>query len=291
MRSRTADRREYALYRAALAVSRRLPFWLLQWLGAGLGVAFMLVSSRRRTVLGNLRRVFPRRGRLWRFGVALRCAAHFGSASFDYLKWSQASPATLDAKVSVSGVEHLREALARGKGCFILSAHFGHWEVAALWLAAHGFQQWVVFRPLDNRLLEPELAASRTRFGNQLIPKRGATRGILKALRKGGLVDILLDQKPDLEHSVIVDFLGVPTPTAQSLARMVLSTGAAVVPLFSYPKGSGYEVRLDPAIAVDDGDDATTLTARYSACISREILSRPHLWLWFHNRWTPRPRR
>ena len=291
MRTEATNRREFRLYKIALAVSTRLPFWVLQRLGAAVGVGFLLVSSRRATVLGNLRRVFPRRSRLWRLGVALRCAAHFGSVAFDYLKWSQAPAETLDAKVAVTGVENLRAAVARGKGCFVLSAHFGHWEVAALWLAAHGFKQTVVIRPLDNPLLEVDLVAARTRFGNELIPKRGATRGMLRALHRGGIIDILLDQKSKPEQCVVVDFLGIPTPTVQSLAKIVLATGAAVVPLFTYPRGSGYRVRLDPAVEVLPGDDPTTLTARYAAVLSKEILARPELWLWFHNRWTSRPDR
>ncbi|MFI5167763.1 MAG: lysophospholipid acyltransferase family protein [Thermoanaerobaculales bacterium] len=291
MRTAATNRREYRLYQAALAVSNRLPFWLLQQLGAAVGVGYLLLSSRRATVFGNLRRVFPQRSRIWRLRIGLQCAAHFGSVAFDYLKWSQASAETLDANVKVTGVENLREAVARGKGAFVLSAHFGHWEVAALWMAAHGLRQTVVIRPLDNPLLEAELAVARTRFGNELIPKHGATRGMLKALRRGGIIDILLDQKTDLDQCVVVDFLGIPTPTVQSLAKMVLATGAAVVPLFTFPRGSCYDVRIDPALPVASEDTPTTLTARYNAVVSREILARPELWLWFHNRWTPRSRR
>ena len=291
MRTEADNRREFRLYRAALAVSRWLPFRLLQAIGGALGVLYLLVSSRRRTVLANLRRVFPHRGGAWRLATAVRCGAHFGAIAFDYLKWSQATAATLEAKVRVAGLDNLREAVARGRGCFILSAHFGHWEVAALWLASQGFRQSVVFRPLENPLLEAELAAARTRFGNVLIPKGSATRGMLRALRAGGIVDILLDQKADLEHSVIVEFLGIPTPTAHSLAKMAQGTGAAVVPLFTFPRGSGYDVRLDPPLLADPAEDVGALTRRYNEILSRQILERPELWLWFHDRWTPRRRR
>jgi KDO2-lipid IV(A) lauroyltransferase len=109
--------------------------------------------------------------------------------------------------------------------------------------------------------------------------------------RAGGIVDILLDQKTDLEHSVIVDFLGIPTPTTPSLARIALADGVPVVPLFSYPAGTGYEFALEPAILPESGDNVTTLTQRYNDSVSRHILARPELWFWFHDRWTPRRRR
>ncbi len=291
MRDEGRNRREYRLYKVAQALGRAAPLWLLQSVGSVLGVLFLLVSARRRTVLGNLRRVYPGRSRLARAGIALRCAAHFGRISLDFIKWSQVSGETLAGKVVCDGLENLQSALAQGKGCFILSAHFGHWEVASQWLALAGFPQGMVYRPLENPLMEAELARSRTRFGNWLIPKGSATRGAIKAVRRGGVVDILLDQKADLEHSEIVSFLGILTPTTPSLARLVLATGAAVVPLFSYPVGTGYRFRLDPAVPTQPSDTAVSLTQRYNDCVSREILARPHLWFWFHDRWTPRRRR
>ena len=291
MRSERTNRREYRLYRVARSVGRIAPFWLLQKLGALLGVLFLLASSRRRTVLANLRRVLPAHRSRSRLAIALRCAAHFGRITFDFIKWAQAPGATYERMVRCAGLAHLEEALARGRGCFILSAHFGHWEVAAQWLAAHGFPQALVYRPLENPLVEAELAAARQRFGSTLIPKSGATRGIVKALRAGGIVDILLDQKADLEHSVIVDFLGIPTPTSPSLARIALADDVPVVPLFSYPAGTGYEFTLERAILPESGDNVTTLTQRYNDSVSRRILARPELWFWFHDRWTPRRRR
>ena len=292
VRTERTNRREFRLYRVARALGRVAPFWLLQSVGAALGVLFLLLaSSRRRTVLSNLRRVYPGRSRLFRLKVAVRCAAHFGRISFDFIKWSQVPAETLDRMVTCNGLENLKGALAGGKGVLALSAHFGHWEVVAEWLAAHGFPQGLVFRPLENPLVEAELAAARTRLGNTLIPKSGATRGILKVVRGGGMVDILLDQKSDLEHSVIVDFLGVPTPTTPSLAKLALATGAPVVPIFSHPKGTGYTFTIEPPIVGQADDTETTLTQKCNDALSRAIFARPELWFWFHDRWTPRKRR
>jgi KDO2-lipid IV(A) lauroyltransferase len=290
VRSERTNRREFSLYRLAKALGRVCPFWFLQRVGAVLGVVFLLVSPRRWTVTANLKRVFPARSRRFRFGVAVRCAAHFGRIGFDYIKWGQVPAEVLASMVTCRGLENLEEARARGKGVFMLSAHFGHWEVTAQWLAIHGFPQALVYRPLENPLIEAELATSRTRFGSSLIPKAGAIRGIMKTLSQGGFVDILLDQKADLEHSVIVDFLGIPTPTTPSLAKFVLATGAAVNPVFSYPRGVGYEFTIEPCILAEPGDTVTTLTQRYNDALSRAILASPDLWFWFHDRWTPRRR-
>jgi len=286
VKSAATIRIEFFFYRLVRFASRLLPFGLLQKLGAAAGVIFLIVSSRRRgIVLRNLAHVFPGRSRAARWWVAFRCAAHFGRIGFDLVKWSHASQATLDRRVQIEGLENLRAAVARGKGTFVLSAHFGHWEVIALWLSCHGFRQAEVHRPLDNPRLEAELSAARTRFGNTLIPRDGALKGMLRTVRANGIVDILIDQKAPPEFCVTVDFLGVPTPVIKTLAVVVLSTKAAVVPVFSYPSGSNYRIVVRPPIVAEAGDDKRSFTARCVACLSQAILADPHLWLWFHDRW------
>jgi KDO2-lipid IV(A) lauroyltransferase len=274
------------LYRVVAGTAALLPLWLLQGAGRATGAAYFLLSSRRRRIaLANLARVFPgwTAGRRWRTGLA--CGAHFGRIALDYLKWSRVPAPFIRRKVRLEGLEHVEAAKARGRGVFILSAHFGHWEVAALALSLEGYPQAMVHRPLDNPGLEAALSARRTRFGNTLVPKHGALKGMLKALRSGGLVDILIDQKSADEVSHTVPFLGVPTPTVASLARLVAATGAAVVPLFAVPDGTGYRVELRAPMTLGEGETEEAFTARCNAVLSEAIFAHPPLWLWFHNRW------
>jgi len=274
------------LYRLAAGTAALLPFWLLQAAGRAVGAAYFLLSGRRRRIaLGNLARVFPQWSAGRRFRTGLACGAHFGRIAFDYLKWSRVPEACIRRKVRIEGLEHVKAALGRGKGAFILSAHFGHWEVAALALSLEGHPQAMVHRPLDNPALEAALSARRTRFGNTLVSKHGALKGMLKALRSGGLVDILIDQKSADEVSHIVPFLGIPTPTVASLAKLVRATGAAVVPLFARPDGTGYRVELSPPLTLGDHETEEAFTARCNDELSAAILADPRLWLWFHNRW------
>ncbi len=286
MKSPTVLKAETLLFRAADGAAGVLPLRLLQAVGAGIGAAFFLLSGRRRRiVLSNLARVFPHWPARRRFRTGLRCGAHFGRIAFDYLKWSRASPAVLRKGASLEGLEHLRAALDKGKGVFLLTAHFGHWEVAGLRLALEGFPQAMVHRPLDNPTLEAELSARRTRFGNTLIAKHGALRGMLKVLRGGGIVDILIDQKSAEEGSHMAPFLGIPTPTVASLARLVRATGAPVVPVFSHPRGPGYAGVIHPPLLLGPDEPEEAFTARCNAVLSEAILAHPPLWLWFHNRW------
>jgi len=286
MKSPSRVMTEVRIFKTSEKVAAALPLSSVQTLGRIVGTVFVLLSRRRRRIaLDNLARVFPTWSPTKRLRTTFHCGSHFGRVAFDYLKWSRASESVIRKSVRLDGLEHVRAAIDRGKGAFVLSAHFGHWEVGALALSVAGYPQAMIHRPLDNPVLESALAARRTRFGNTLIPKRRALIGILQSLRGGGLVDILIDQKSTEEPTCTAPFLGVPTPTVTSLARMVRATGAAVVPLFARPCSTGYVVELQPVLTMGVAESNETFTAKCNAVLTDAVLRDPPLWLWFHNRW------
>lgn len=215
--------------------------------------------------------------------ILFKCSAHFGKVGFEYLKFSGKNPEFIEKNVKVEGIENLKKAVSLQKGVFIVSAHFGNWEVAALSLSRMGFPQGMVYRPLDNPYLEKELSLRRIRYGNWLIPKKGALKQILKNIREGKIIDILIDQKAPFEQSFKVKFLNQETYIISSLSKIVKLTGVAVVFLFSYPDGKGYKVLLKEPFFYN-GEDEIELTQKYADILTGEILKNPHLWLLHHNR-------
>ncbi len=107
----------------------------------------------------------------------------------------------------------------------------------------------MVVRPLDNPLLEAELERRRTRFGNRVIAKKEAAREVLRAMRANQTVAILIDQNVLEREAIFVPFFGRLAATTPSLGLLQLKTGAAVLPVFTWPIGGGrYETRLEPPI-------------------------------------------
>jgi KDO2-lipid IV(A) lauroyltransferase len=179
-----------------------------------------------------------------------------------------------------------------------MSAHIGGWELGAILGGILGEPIVPVVRPLDNPLLEAELARRRTKFGNRLIAKRHAAREILKTLAANEAIAILIDQNVVAREAVFVPFFGRLAATSPALALFQLKTGAPVVPVFVWPEGPGrYRVELEPPILVEefrkpglDRAEAIQLaTARYTAVTEAAIRRDPAAWLWMHDRWRTRP--
>jgi Kdo2-lipid IVA lauroyltransferase/acyltransferase len=297
-RSRQRHAAELFLFRLAAGILTRLPGAARESLTRRLArLSLRFGRSRRHILFENLAIALPdlAPGEIER--LARESVEAVGVGFVEFLELSELSEDQIRARVRVVGEDHLRAARARGKGVFLLSAHFGGWEIGAIRAGLIDEPIASVVRPLDNPLLERELARRRTRLGNRLIAKRDAARDILRALRQGGTVAILVDQNVLEREAVFVPFFGRLAATTPALALFQLKTGAAVVPSFCWAEGGGrYRLEFEKPIyaeefrATSDRDEAVRkATARYTEVTEAVIRKAPAAWLWMHNRWRTRP--
>ena len=286
---------EQAAVRGAIAVLTAVPAGARARFARGAAHLYWALGANRRAIaLENLRRAFPELSEEERRAIAKTCAENFGSVFFDFLAATRLSRGELAAAVELEGADRYRAAVARGKGVFLLSAHFGNWEIGALAAGLIAEPIASVVRPLDNPRLDGMLAALRGKFGNRTIAKKRAAREVLRELRGGSTVAILIDQNVLAREAVFVPFFGRAAATSPALALLQLKTDAAVVPVFCRPRGGGrYTLRFEaPVLAGDvppEERNVLGLTARYTRVTEDAVREAPALWLWMHNRWRTRP--
>jgi Kdo2-lipid IVA lauroyltransferase/acyltransferase len=193
------------------------------------------------------------------------------------------------------GLEHLEAARAAGRGILVFSGHFGHWEMIALLQHRLGVPMTMVVAPLENRRWDRFITRLRAAPGNAVLSKRQAARPILKTLRAGGAIAILIDQNVRGEGGIFVDFFGLAASTTPALATLAFRSGALILPVFSWFRDDG---RLQisyrtPIPAVRRGaieEDVLALTRACTALLEAEVRERPAMWLWMHDRWRTRPK-
>ena len=92
------------------------------------------------TAFGNEQTPVQRRA------LADRVFRHLGTTFAEFCALPRMSPAEIRASVHAEGLEHLEQSLARGRGVVLVTAHMGNWEYAGAYLAAYGFNSYVVAR-------------------------------------------------------------------------------------------------------------------------------------------------
>ena len=283
-------RLEYAAVLALRALARTLPRRISLAAGGALGALFhRLHGSRRELAVANLRAAFPERTEADCRAVLRATFAQLGRHVVDFLCFDAMRLEQMLPLVEIEGAEHVRQALARGRGVMYFAGHFGSWELQIL-VHAMRFQPIVmVARTLDNPLLERLIERIRTRVGTRVLPRQGALRELLRELRRGGSVGMMIDQHIQDRSAVVVDFFGRPASTTSAIASLALHTGAAVVPVFALPlPDNRYRLIYEAPIAPPDPDDpeaVRTYTQRCTHLLERYVRRDPHLWLWMHRRW------
>src|SRR5258705_474471 len=149
----------------------------------------------------------------------------------------------------------------------------------------------------ERRILTMERAAES--LSNVRLPNRtrlrSAARSMVKILRSGEALGLLLDLNTLDDEAIFVDFFGVPASTNFMVAKLALRTQAEIIPIFApwEPERGKFVLRVEPPVAMDctgnEDEDVRTLTLKLSLIIEEQIRRYPDQWLWIHKRWKTRP--
>jgi len=282
----------YGLLRVALAVLGRLPLGWAQALGRAAGTAaFHLAPGERAKALASLSVAFPELGEEGRRELARRCFRHLGTAVMEMVVAPRLGD-RFDALVDCSGdaLAAMERAAASGKGGVCVAAHLGNWELQAWGVARRGLPLHAVGKenvdPRLTRLIDRFRASGGVR--NVWRGQPGAAVALLRALRKGELLAMLIDQDTNVQN-VFVPFFGRPAATPRAAADLVLRTGAAALVCLIHKREDGtYRASSEELEVPHTGDperDVVELTARFTARIEAAIRAHPEQWVWMHQRW------
>jgi len=201
--------------------------------------------------------------------------------------------ADLDKFIVVHDYENFEKANAKGKGVIFLTCHLGAFDLQITVMSLRGLKPNIIGTPLKDDRLNELLFDYRNAYGAVAIERGKETLRLIKALKRGGAVAILIDQDTRVK-SRFVDFFGMTAATPVGAAILAMKTGAAVVPTYIYLGEDNLQhMYILPEIPLvltgDDEKDMITNTQNYTRFIEEQIRKHPEQWVWMHERWKTRP--
>ena len=193
--------------------------------------------------------------------------------------------------VTFEGEEIVKSYQEAGKKIIFITGHQGNWELLSQAIAIKFDLTLVgVGRKLDSELMDKVLKENRERFNVEMVYKKGAMKGCIKALSQNKAIGILVDQSIKPSQSVEVDFFGHPvthTPLASILSRKF---DIDLIPAFiSTDDYIHYHVKIyEPIKSIkteNQEEDLAKLTQAQADAMKIAIKTHPKEWFWMHKRW------
>lgn len=295
VRRRIQYRAIYALVQALIflshCMSRRA--WLACCGSLG-GLVYYLVPHTRSLTVRHLSAAFPERSREDIRRLARRNFRLLAKNAGEILRATRTRTLSdLDELMVTHGFEHVEAARAKGKGVIFLTCHLGPFDLQVTNLALRGVPLFVIGTRLKDPRLSSLLWKQRNALGAVAVERGKETFRLLKALKSGQSVGILIDQDTRVK-SRFVEFFGRPASTPVGAAILAMKTGASVVPTYIHLAPDQLQhMRIFPEIETvltgDEEADLLTNTQRYTRFIEEAIRAHPEQWVWMHERWKTKP--
>jgi lauroyl/myristoyl acyltransferase len=254
------------------------------------GVAgYWLAPAARAAVSDNLHHLFPDAAP---DRVRALSRAIFRSAMRFYLEMltlPNRRPVELEAALRVRGFSHVLAAQQRGRGVIVAGIHQGPTEIALQAFAARGMHYTAVVERLESPAFAALMRRIRESSGNQYVhPDAAGARALLRTLRQGGVVALLVDR--DVTGSGLeVSFCNGSIRAPRGVFTLARATDAAIIPAHAHWAQNGsYTVELlapfEPAAT--GGPDAERLNLEALLRVFEPYLRRyPEQWLVLSRLW------
>ncbi len=211
----------------------------------------------------------------------------------DFVRNQGISEEELFKKVRFENEEIVEEAKRGGRPIVFITAHYGNWELLPLATAAKFGPLTGVGRPLDSKVMDEILRKNREQFDIEVVPKKGAMRELLKALKKGRSVGLLVDQNTAENEGVLISFFGKEARHTPAAALLAMRTDALIVPAFITTEDHRqYTITYYPPLTFPkEGEKEERLRkcVQAQADITEKVIrEKPDEWFWLHQRWKNR---
>ena len=281
----------YWVVRSMIWTSRLLPrkTWL-RICGGLAGLVWHFAHETRTLTLRHLRMAFPEKTESEIRELSQRTFRMLGKNGGDILRSSGVKDLRgLEKFLITEGLENYEAAHARGKGVIFLTCHLGAFDLQITNMAMRGLNPNIIGTPLKDKRLNDLLWNYRNLHGALPIARGKETFRMIKVLKSGGSVALLIDQDTKVK-TVFVDFFGMPAATPVGATVLAMKTGAAVIPTYIYLGDDDLQhMHILPEIPMtvtgDEDHDIKFNTQLLTNFIEEKIREHPDQWVWMHERW------
>ncbi len=235
----------------------------------------------------NISLALPNLNRLQRNKIITNMWANYGKIFSEYMfikKFRKDS--RFSQKIFIENQEELEKIKLQKKPVIFISGHFNNFELMAMHIEKSNIDLAAVYRPLNNKFLNPIMERIRRRYICKKQIKKGisGTKELLKEFKKGTSIALMIDQR--VSEGIRSDFFGKEALTTTIPAQFVKKFDAPVVPIYiERLDDNSFKLKIDESIKFSQELTVNDITKKLNRILEKMILTNPDQWIWTHNRW------
>lgn len=222
--------------------------------------------------------------------IANRIFINWAKNIADFLKHPIISKEKLKQRVEIEGLEHLDNALKKGKGVVIFTAHIGNFEWGACRIALEGYKIWGLSLVRKNKLVGKFFESNRLSKGLKTL-YINRMLNVFRMLKNNEIVAVPSDWDPTGQATRPFKFFGKTAYLPTGALMIALKSGATLIPSFIWKKDkyNHFQIVEKPIDLIREGDKETLINKNMEKVLEvmeKYIRDNISEWEMFHDIWS-----
>ena len=211
---------------------------------------------------------------------------NYGRIFAEYMYIKKYRKNNLSNNIEIIGQNILEEIKNNNKPVIFISGHFNNFELMAMHIEKSGVDLAAIYRPLNNKFLNPLMEKIRIKYICKKQIKKGisGTKEILKHFKEGTSIALMIDQR--VSEGISCNFFNNKALTTTIPAQFVKKFNCRVVPIYIERKNK-YQFRLEIHKPLEflNNETIETITSNLNKILENMVKRNPDQWIWTHDRW------
>ena len=235
----------------------------------------------------NLSKAFPHLDKNERKKIINKMWENYGKifAEYLFLKDFRLSK-NFSKRIIIENENEINLIKEEAKPVIFISGHFNNFELMAMYIEKSGIDLAAIYRPLNNKFLNPIMENIRKNYICKKQIKKGiaGTKDLLKYFKNGNSVALMIDQR--VSEGIHSEFFNQKALTTTIPAQFVKKFNAKIVPVYIERIGeSRFKIKFYKSIKFSSNDTLESITLSLNILLEEMIKKNPEQWIWSHNRW------
>ena len=236
--------------------------------------------------LANINQAFPNESQDFKKKIISEMWVTYGKILAEYNFIKNFREEKFKKKIEVDGQLELEKIKSSKHKIIFVSGHLDNFELMAMHIEKSGIDLATIYRPLNNKFLNPIMENIRKKYicKNQIKKGVSGTKDLLKHFKSGTSIALMIDQR--VSEGIKSKFFRKEALTTTIPAQFVKKFNCKIVPIYiERRKDDNFKLKIFKPLVFSKNETLEAITLSLNSILEKMIITNPGQWIWTHNRW------